>query len=53
MGFLAVMASALSAVQMYLPPGVKYENATIAAAVAFKQAPGRCKGFVESFLAVE
>jgi len=53
MGFLAVMASALSAIQMNLSPWVKYENATIAAAVAFKQAPGRCKGFVESFLAVE
>jgi len=48
MGFLAVMASALSAVQMDLSPWVQYENATIAAAVLFEQFTGLLVGSIEA-----
>ncbi|KAF5030264.1 hypothetical protein DSECCO2_639930 [anaerobic digester metagenome] len=49
MFFRAVMAAALAAVQVDLPPRVEYEYSTVAAAVFLEQRPGMGVGPVKPF----
>ena len=53
MFFRAVMAAALAAVQVDLPPRVEYEYSTVAAAVFLEQRPGLLVSSIEALPARE
>ncbi len=48
--FLAVVPSALTAIQMYLSPRVQNEDSTIATAVFFEQLSGLLESPIQAFL---